>query len=292
MHDPLKEAFGQIHAEAELKEHTLTYLREKTGNYAQARSFPYRPVLSMAACLLLVLCLGLWRAYFTPVSVISIDINPSLELEINRFDRVLSVEGYNEDGQALADSLDLRFLSYQDALEQVLASEMVTDCLARDEFLSIAVADDNTQRQETILSTVRACTAQHQNSHCYAADRTDLDAAHEAGLSYGKYQAFLELQALDPEVTPQDVQQMTMREIRERIAALSGAAAGQTPDTSPDQTPGQGYGQGNGQGYGQGSAQGNGQGYGQGSAQGNGQGYGQDSGQGYGYHHGQGYGHE
>ena len=130
MHDPLKEAFGQIHAEAELKEHTLTYLREKTGNYAQARSFPYRPVLSMAACLLLVLCLGLWRVYFTPVSVISIDINPSIELSVNRFDRVVAVEGRNQDGSDFAETLDVMHQNYKTAVEEILESDTITQCLA------------------------------------------------------------------------------------------------------------------------------------------------------------------
>lgn len=90
MNDTLKEAFGQIRAEQALKETTLSYLQQKTQGYrhAPAASY-YRPLLSLAACLILVVCLGLWRAWFTPVSVISIDINPSLELELNRFDRVI-----------------------------------------------------------------------------------------------------------------------------------------------------------------------------------------------------------
>lgn len=45
-------------------------------------------------------------------------------------------------------------------------------------------------------------------------------AAHEAGLSCGKYRAFLELQLLDPDITPEAVQGMTMREIRELIESL------------------------------------------------------------------------
>ena len=48
---------------------------------------------------------GTWL-YFTPTMEISVDINPSIELGVNRFDRVISVDGYNEDGQALAQLLD------------------------------------------------------------------------------------------------------------------------------------------------------------------------------------------
>lgn len=264
MNDTLKEALDRIQAEPSLKENTLSFLSEKTNGYqrAPATLSHARPLLSLAACLLLVVCLGLWKVWFTPVSVISIDINPSLELELNRFDRVISVEGYNEDGQALADSLSVQFLNYQDALEEILSSETVTDCLAREEMLSIAVVDDDAQRQEALLAGVQSCAAGHGPSHCYAADRTALEDAHHAGLSFGKYQAYLELLALDPDITPQQVQTMTMREIRQRIDALSSSAEPSTQEESSEtQSPGQ-FGQGNGQGSGHHSGQGNGHHYG------------------------------
>lgn len=252
MNDTLKEAFGQIRAEQALKETTLSYLQQKTQGYrhAPAASY-YRPLLSLAACLILVVCLGLWRAWFTPVSVISIDINPSLELELNRFDRVISVEGYNEDGQALANSLSIQYLNYQDALEAILNSETVADCLARQELLSIAVVDDDAQRQQALLAGVQSCAAGHGQSHCYAADTTALEDAHHAGLSYGKYQAYLELLALDPDITPQQVQTMTMREIRQLIDDLTDSNP--NPQEESSGTSGQGVGpsgQENGQGEG------------------------------------------
>lgn len=271
MNDLLKQALDQVQAEQALKEKTRTFLYEKTNGYSTARTVPYRPLLSAAACLLLLLCLGMWKAYFTPVSVISIDINPSLELELNRFDRVLSVQGYNEDGQALAQTLDVRFLNYQDAMEQILSSQMVTDCLERNELLSIAVVDDDAQRQQTLLAGVQSCAAGHGQAHCYAADGQQLEDARHAGLSYGKYQAYLELLALDPDITLQQVQGMTMREIRERIAALSfpsGALEGSAQEDAASQSPGGG----SGQGYGQGTA----------SGQGDGHHYGQEGGHHYG----------
>ena len=52
-------------------------------------------------------------------------------------------------------------------------------------------------------------------------------------MSVGKYRAFLELQALDPSVTAEEVQSMSMREIRDRIAALSG---GETETSSGQQS--------------------------------------------------------
>ncbi len=50
-------------------------------------------------------------------------MNPSIELGINRFDKVVSVAGCNADGEALAAALDIKYLDYDAALEQVLSSE-------------------------------------------------------------------------------------------------------------------------------------------------------------------------
>lgn len=49
--------------------------------------------------------------YFTPTVVVSVDINPSLEMEINRFNRVVDVKGYNEDGVAFANALNIKHMS-------------------------------------------------------------------------------------------------------------------------------------------------------------------------------------
>lgn len=65
----------------------------------------------------------------------------------------------------------------------------------------------------------------------------------------GKYRAYLELHALDPSVTPADIQGMTMREIRDRIAALSGDGTVLTQNTNGSAGGGHhGNGAGNGKG--------------------------------------------
>lgn len=98
-----------------------------------------------------------------------------------------------------------------------------------------------------------------------------MEAAHEAGLSYGKYMAYLELQALDPDVTPQEVQGMNMREIRNRIEALtedsgsSGAYTDETEGCVSEENYGNGEHAGNGRKHGK---EHHGEGYGHGSERG------------------------
>lgn len=253
MDERLRDAFAQVQAEEALKERTLAYLAQNTGNWQTApapQRRRFRPLAAAAACAAcLLMTLGSLWLYFTPAAYISVDVNPSLELAVNRFDRVISVTGLNDDGAALAQTLNVRFLDYTQALEQVLDSETITQCLARDEMLSITVAGDDEARTEEMLSQVSACAAGRGNTYCHAADLQTADAAHESGLSCGKYQMLLELQALDPSLTAEDVRDMTMRELWDLLEQLSGNTSGQSAGQA--QT-GSGLGQASGHGHGHG----------------------------------------
>lgn len=62
-------------------------------------------------------------AYFTPYTYVSLDVNPSIEYELNRFDQVLSVTGVNEDGEDILDNLDiddLKYASIDDAIQTTI----------------------------------------------------------------------------------------------------------------------------------------------------------------------------
>lgn len=293
MRDELKTALDKVTADEALKQSTRAFLARQTHEYGAAKARPRtaRRLAAAFACLALVIVggTGYW-AYFSPTCAISIDINPSVELAVNRFDKVISVEGIGEDGEALAETLDVRFLNYADALDCLLENQTVEDYLAQDEVLSIAVAGDNQGQADAILAQAETCTAGTKNVYCHAADSEELEHAHEAGLSFGKYQAFLILQSLDPSVTPDDVQGLTMREIRDRIAALDPSAAqglygeGHGHD---NQNNGLGSGNGNGNGTGAGNnSAGVGTGTGAGNGSGQGQGMGAGQGNGHGHHSG------
>lgn len=232
MHEEIRAAFDSVHAEPELK----AAARAAVARRARQRRSPARPLglaLATAACAAVVVLGGRWL-YFTPTAHISIDVNPSLELGVNRFDRVISVEGWNDDGTALAQTVDVTNLSYTDAVETILSTDTIETLLAQDAVVEIGVIGDDDTRCARMLEGVQACTDGQQNAHCYRAGTEEVEEAHDCGLSYGKYRAYQELAALDPTITPEAVQGMTMREIRDRIAALSG---GSVPTQSTAETP-------------------------------------------------------
>ena len=260
MNDRLKSAFGKVHAEEELKSRTRAFLYQKTNGYARAKPSYFRRLIPAAACFLFLVLGGSWL-YFTPTVAISMDINPSIELGVNRFDKIVSVQGYNSDGELLANSLDIKYLDYTDAVNQVLENESVAGLLSDGEVITIGVIGEENEQSSAILAEIESCTTGNPNAYCYYANSDEVEKAHDIGLSYGKYRAYLELQSLGAGVTAEEVQNMTMREIRDLIGTLSGG----TDIESPGKGSGQGnQGSGNGWGYGRGQANGSPKRYGNG----------------------------
>lgn len=228
----LKESLDEIRAEDKLTAQTKAYLAQQI---VQRKRRP-RPALraaAAAACLLLLTTVsagGAW-VYLTPDAYISIDINPSLEFGINRFGRIVSVESFNDDGQDLAEQLDIRYMDYNDALEEFLSEAAVQAYLSDGAFMSVTVACSDDEKSSRILANVESCTAGHSNISCHSANIEEMDEAHSAGLSLGKYRAYLELKELDPSVTTDEIRDLSMREIRDLIDSY-GAENNEQPDSS------------------------------------------------------------
>ena len=213
-----RDAFSQVHTEDELKAHTKNWLAQQI-NKKKRHSFPALRAAAAAAFLFAAVSAGGVWLYLSPAAYISIDINPSLELGINRFDRVVSVEYFSSDGQELAEQLDIRYMDYSDALEELLSEQTVEAYLADGAVMAVTVAGSDEEKTSQILETVETCTAGHTNISCHPGDIEEIHDAHSEGLSLGKYRAYLELKALDPAVTPDDIRDLSMREIRDLIDA-------------------------------------------------------------------------
>ena len=188
------------------------------------------------------------------------------------------------DGQELAASLDIKYLDCAEAVNRILTNENVSELLSNDEVMTICVVGSDDKQSDRVLSEIESCTAGEANTYCYYANSDEVSEAHNIGLSYGKYRAYLELLSLDPTITVQEVQDMTMRQIRELIDSLSddSSSAADSEDDNEDEHIGNGTGNmyGQEQNQGQNQTQWQGQGHGQGNSQGHGQGNSQGKGQG------------
>lgn len=216
MNNRLREALEPVRATQGLKENTVAYLRGELVHREHRTRGRSLGVALCCAALILVLCgLGSYRLYSVPVSFISVDVNPSVELGLNRLDRVVTVTAYNDEGVLALEGLQIRNKPYTEAIELLLAGTF-SEYLTQDALLSFTVVSD---REEVLLEGIRQCHGYAQSrAECHSADAGLAAGARESGISLGKYQAFLELSQYDPELTPEDCRNLSMRELRDRIS--------------------------------------------------------------------------
>ncbi|MFQ9872738.1 MAG: hypothetical protein ACLRVT_07000 [Oscillospiraceae bacterium] len=239
MNHAIYDTFSRLHADEALKRRTRDYLSWRA--FRTKRRGAHRLRYAMCGVCVLFMMLGIWgySSYLKAVAVISVDVNPSIELEVNRFDRVISATGLNAHAKQVLQTVGLRNKSYEEALSVLLESEEMSGYLTQDAVLEISVACDDEPKSQAMQERILEC-AQRENRQiqCSAASTAEIEAAHQAGLSLGKYRAYLELRALEPDVKPEEVQGLSMRQIRNWIDRLAGT------DSSQEEGP---HGSGKGQ---------------------------------------------
>ncbi len=210
-----REEMGKIHAPEELKQNTLQYLnRYQEKKDAAVRRFAWR-YIAAAVCLCFFACAGGYFVYSRPVSYISIDVNPSIELGINCFGRVVSASAYNEDGEEILKQVSLKNVSYMRAIDSLLENERNGGFLTKDSLLVFTVVAD---KPEAFMDEINADDViKEYNTMTYESDSVCMQEAHQYEMSFGKYRACLELQQYDQNVTIEDCHGMTMGDIRNRI---------------------------------------------------------------------------
>ena len=220
MTNKIHDAFDEIEASEELRSSTVQFLqaeREKCGS-GQVRRPAWRMPAAVCAALALFVCLGWYYTVRVPVSYVSIDVNPSVELALNFYDRVVSAAAYNEDGEIVLDGVDVKGKLYTDAIDTIVDSSAMQPYLTKDSALTFTVAAGDSDKESAILSGIEKCSGcQEHGGQSYTADVSSIAEAHDSGLSFGKYAAYLVLSGYDSTVTAEDCRHMSMAEIHSMI---------------------------------------------------------------------------
>lgn len=186
----------------------------------RTRFVAVRRALTAAACVAVAaLCVLGVRLYFTPAAYVGIDVNPSLELSVNTFGLVVDAQPLNDDAGAVLEGLALEGKPYDQALDQ-LANEGLSSYLSEDAYLEVSVTSSDEGLAQRLQGESDAwLQTTGCSGACSRVDEATREQAHHAGMGVGKYRAACDLAKLDPSVEPEDCAHMSMRELRDRIAA-------------------------------------------------------------------------
>ncbi len=223
----IKAAFNEIHAEQSLKQETKQFIYDKIYKNDKAENKKHcknsynnkriiKSVVAVACCVIVLLGASGYYTYNTPAAVISFDINPSIELEVNIFDKIINVISYNSEGQSIIDDINLKNKNYVVAINEILKNEKILSFLQSGNNVEILVAGKDENKSDKI----RACLLSEtniadENIHCSNWD--SMTIAHSEGVSCGKYHLYLQLQNENPSITIEDIKNLSMYEIKEML---------------------------------------------------------------------------
>ena len=217
MYDEIRDAFGQIHATDKMKRSVSEYLSGKEQKTVKS-SFRFRPYALASACALLLIVAGVGNWYFweMPVAYVSVDVNPSVELTLNRRNRVTDAEGLNQDGEAVLEHVQLEGKDYLEAVELLIESDDMQAYLVENEKPTVTVA--SAKADELLTGLESSIVATHYQGMCRSAEIETVASAHDCGMSLGKYQIYQLLAEYGSGLTTEDCQKIPMCQLQQLLA--------------------------------------------------------------------------
>lgn len=181
---------------------------------------------AFAAALLLVITGGAFAAaYATPCSLLSLDVNPSVELTLNRFERVIAVRAMNDEGDALLQVSGIHNKTVDEALAALFGGDYLANYLSSESYVTMTVQSNSAQREQTLLGVMDAAVEQELCANfpniqvdCLRVDDATVQEAHGCGVTAGKYLALMELIEVDPTARLEEYAHSGIGEIRDQIA--------------------------------------------------------------------------
>ncbi|XFA99276.1 hypothetical protein ACAG96_01520 [Candidatus Izemoplasma sp. B36] len=144
---------------------------DKTSNQIDVEAFvfnenykapiSYRKIAYSAMSVLIVFIFSFYLYLrLTPVSTLTIDINPSLEIELNRFNRVVHINGLDQESLDFIEELDVKNKTVDDLMDTIYSKGLENGYFTVSEAYALVGVYANDSTKET---TIDALVNQYQN---------------------------------------------------------------------------------------------------------------------------------
>ncbi len=174
-------------------------------------------IAAIAACLALVACLiGGVADFLRPMAYVGIDVNPSVELTLNRFDVVVGTCALNDDGQRALDEVPCMWRAFDDAARDLGGA--MRAIAGEGAVVEVSIDCDNEGRYAALAAQSNDCFGCNGEAHCDRTNAEERQAAHDSGMGVAKYRAYQALQEAGVDLSAEECASMSMRELRDMLA--------------------------------------------------------------------------
>lgn len=238
----------------EIKENRCVVLK-KDGTFAEIPNRNYtvgqtvtlsrsavRRSLSLAACLAVVCLAGAgYHLYFTPASYIYLDINPSVRLDLNCFERVIDVVPLNEDAETLLADSTIGKGKVSDCMSAIVSACREQNYLNEDNTdVEVSVRTDNARLETVVEDTSSAIQQENLEVSVYRMDESENESAIEHHISAKRLRAvraYTEQFGGTLEENLQQLQGLSSDEIYQKIREARRTASTHEQTTPQKPTP-------------------------------------------------------
>lgn len=238
----------------EIKENRCVVLK-KDGTFAEIPNRNYtvgqtvtlsrsavRRSLSLAACLAVVCLAGAgYHLYFTPASYIYLDINPSVRLDLNCFERVIDVVPLNEDAETLLADSTIGKGKVSDCMSAIVSVCREQNYLNEDNTdVEVSVRTDNARLETVVEDTSSAIQQENLEVSVYRMDESENESAIEHHISAKRLRAvraYTEQFGGTLEENLQQLQGLSSDEIYQKIREARRTASTHEQTTPQKPTP-------------------------------------------------------
>lgn len=220
MKNQIKEAFDSIKVEDALIEATQKRMRETRKRKATKSSKKIIvPIVSLA--LVGFLIFGSLKMYAKETAFIDIDVNPSVELKVNAFDRVVGAYAYNKDGQSVLKELDVENKTYTEAVKELIRRMTDQGYIGNNGLVSITLQTNNKKKQNSQLNDLKDSVSKvltekkvKATEEVYSVGHDTKVHSHKEKVSPAKYLAIQELQKYDSQATIDECRGHSLSDIK------------------------------------------------------------------------------
>lgn len=180
------------------------------------------------ACSLSILFLGFGTYTYIklPVAYVSLDINPSIELSVNRFNNVVSTSALNKDGQILLNDINSDDKSIYSLVNKIIDSAIKEKYISNNKPTAIAVASisNDYELRNSLENDLKSSISNHFSKksingtiYSYDEDLSKRDAAQKMDISVGKMNLIEELTSFDKSITVDEYKNKSVADIDDKI---------------------------------------------------------------------------
>lgn len=204
-----------------LEEHDFITRQEVKQSSGYIRQ--YAVVLSLCFTLLLFVAGGWFYQYRLPSSMISLDINPSIEIKTNRHDQVISVSALNKDAQKVLQSQDFKLEELDTAVASIVTAVIDQGYLTTDRNVILVSVENNSMEKAKILVdslnlVIKKSASAHEMkltvlSQTLEKNKAESEEAKEVGVSVGKLKLLKKIEITNENLTAKSLSHKSMSEL-------------------------------------------------------------------------------